>query len=251
MQFYEFFKSLLDYMPPQFQGVQSFLSVMLPYVLMACALFTSFFGLKCAGMWCATTFFFLGSAISSRLILPGFSVYSFEYWLLFGVCISIGLVCAYFSKYLFRVQLLASMFVLVYAALPPFISFFGDIFSRIISLIVAAALAFLTVKYKYILVIATTAFSGSFIFWGVAEEQFGIKLKLLLGILMGVVALAFQCINSIDKLLDTYDDVKKKYEITSKESKKAYGFVKGKMEDYIEHNKDDSSEEESVLIDEE
>ena len=226
MQFYDLFRELIGYIPERFGAISSVFYSVMPFVLMACALFTAFFGLKCAGWWCALTFFFLGATVSSKYILPAVNIYDFWFWIMFGACLIIGVLCAYFSKYLFRAQLAASEFLIVYAALPSFILYFGDIPSKIISAVVALAIVFLTVKYKYIFVIPTTAFSGSFIFWEAAQGYVDFGQKTVNAIIMGIVATAFQCYISRDKLKETYKDVKKKYNKTKDEGERVMYYVK-------------------------
>lgn len=243
LQFYDFFKSLLDYIPQELSGVHAFFISLLPYILMVCSLFTAFFGLKCAKWWCALTFFFLGASVSSQLLLPSVDLDDMRFWIMLGVSISVGIICGYFSKYLYRAQLVISMFTLVYAALPSFILFFGDAVSKAVSLLVGLALAFLSVKYKYIIAIATTSFSGSFIFWGVIEDTFSVPYKTLFAVLTGIAALAFQCYMNRETLKNTYKDVKEKYKKTEKEGKKAVKFIKEKTHKAESESKNGSSAE--------
>ncbi len=229
MQFYDLFKDLIGYVPADYGEVRSFLGFMLPVVLVVCALFTSFFGLKCAALWCSVTLFFVGSSFSAKYLLPNRDLTDANFWIMFAVCLIIGMLLGVFSKYPARIQLIVGLFTLVYASLPSFISFFGETFSKVISFIVALALAFLTVKYKYIIIIATTSFSGSFIFWNVMDDEFSIKYKTFYAVVMGIAALAFQCYMNYDKLKETYKDVKMKYEKTERGGKKAVKVAKEKM----------------------
>ncbi len=222
MQFYEFFKSVLDYVPDSYGYARDFMWSIMPYILMGCALFTAFFGLKCANAWCYVTFFLMGGSLSAKYLLPAFNMYDFWFWFMFAVCLTIAILFAFFSKYLFRAQLVVSMFFLVYSALPAFVWYLGERGADAVSIIAALALAFLTVKYKYILVIATTAFSGSFIFFEVAGDLYGVPYTRLFGILLGIAALAFQCYICREQLEETYRDVKMKYKKTEKGGKKLY-----------------------------
>ena len=242
MQFYDFFKELIGYIPSDYEVIRSMAYTFLPYFLMACALFTSFFALKCGAWWCGLTFFMLGSSVSWKYLIKTPDIYNFQFWILAGVCISIGILCAYFSKYLFRVQLLGSMFMLVYGSLPSFIFFFGDIPSKVISAVAAAALVFLTVKYKYLVVIATTSFSGSFIFWQVLCNLYPIPHETLFAVLMGIVALIFQVMINIDTILDTYDDVTNKIEKTKHGGEKAMHYLKEKSH-HIDETQTEKTEE--------
>ena len=229
VQFYDLFKSIFDNIPAGFPAVREFLTELMPYLLMGCALFTAFFGLKCASAWCCVTFFMLGGTVSAKLLLPAFNMYDFWFWVMFSVCIVIAILSAYFSQYLFRAQLVVSMFFLVYASLPAFVWYLGEWGAKIVSLVVACALAFLTVKYKYMLIIATTAFSGSFIFCEVMAERYAMPYEKPVGILMGVLAFMFQCFICRKQLKETYEDVKWKVEKTEQEGKKAYRYLDDKV----------------------
>ncbi len=255
MQFYDLFKTIINYIPDAFSPVRAFMWEAMPYVLMGCALFTSFFGLKCAGIWCGLTFFWMGGTLAARFLLPAFNMYDFWFWTMFGVCIAIAVLCAYFSKYLFRAQLMISSFLLVYSSLPAFVWYLGERGAVAVSLIVAAAIAFLTVRYKYLLVIITTSFSGSFIFWEVVSDRYGVPYEKLWAVLMGFVALAFQCYICREQLKETYKDVKEKYKKTEKGSKKAYRYLDDKVHikeflddeaDKIAHESEDECETEEI-----
>ena len=230
MQFYELYKDLIGYIPERLSFLSGFFYEALPFVLMACALFTAFFGLKYLAAWNGVTFFFLGLSLSASALLPKRDLTSSAYWLWLGVCLVIGIVCAVFSKYLFRVQLVVTTFFAIFASLPSYILHFGELFSKIVSAVVALALAFLTVKYKYIIMIFVTSFSGSFVFWEVMEDRYGAKYKVVFAILMGIAAAGVQVLMNYEQLKETYKDVKKKYKITRDTGEKAYDEVKDKVE---------------------
>ena len=216
MQFYDFLKQLIGYIPDSSGVVKIMFGAFLPYFLMACALFTAFFALKCATWWCCLTFFLLGSGAASQLLLPKYDVYDFEFWLFFGVAVAIGIVCAALSKYLFRVQLAVSTYLSVLAALPAFVAQIGKPLAVTVSVVASLAFVFLFVKYRYLITIATTSFSGAFVFMDVADSMVGIKLKTLWAVLLGVFALFFQILLNHDMLEDTYLDVRKKVIKTGK-----------------------------------
>ena len=213
MQFYGLFEKIINYIPDSFTIVREYIYIALPFVLMACALFTAFF---------------------AYYILPAVNYNDVVFWIMGGVCLLVGILCAYFSKYLFRAQLVVSNFALVYASLPAFIVFLGDIPSKIVSAIVAGAMAFLNIKYKYLFILLTTSFSGSFIFWEVIENRYNIKYTFVYAIIMGVLAFAFQCYMNRKQIKDTYKDVKKKYKKTKDEGEK----IITKLEDEFEKEKE-------------
>ncbi len=233
MQFYDLFKDIIAYIPERYTLLNSFVSAFLPFVLMACALLTAFLGLKCIKWWCMLTFFFFGTGLSAKYLIDGVDFYNVRFWVTVGICLAVGIVCAVFSMYLARVQLACSEFLIVYAALPPLILSAGEIPAKIISAAVALAIVFLTVRYKYLVILPTTAFSGSFIFWEVAVRYTDIGNEKLNGIIMGIVALAFQCYISSEQIKNTYEDVKRKVKKTEKGGEMAVHYVERKI-----HTKD-------------
>ena len=135
--------------------------------------------------------------------------------------------------YLARIQLAGSEFLIIYSTLPPLILAAGEVPAKIVSALVALAVVFLTVRYKYLVLLPTTAFSGSFIFWEVAVRYTDIGNEKLNGIIMGIIAFAFQCYISREQLKNTYEDVKKKVKKTEKGGEKAVSYVERKV-----HTKD-------------
>ena len=233
MQFYDLFKDAISYIPERYTVLNNVVSAFLPFVLMACALLTAFFGLKCVKWWCMLTFFFFGTSVSYKYLVDSIDFYDFKFWLLIALCVSAGIICALFSMYLARIQLAGSEFLIIYSALPPLILAAGEVPAKIVSALVALAVVFLTVRYKYLVLLPTTAFSGSFIFWEVAVRYTEIGNEKLNGIIMGVLAFAFQCYISREQLNNTYEDVKKKVKKTEKGGEKAVSYVERKV-----HTKD-------------
>lgn len=229
MQFYDLFKDIISYIPERYHLLNSIVSAFIPFVLMACALLTAFFGLKILKWWCALTFFFFGMGLSTKYLISDVDFYNKRFWIMLSVCLIAGILCAFLSKYLARVQLAGSEFLVIYAALPPLILSLGEIPSKIVSALVALAVVFLTVKYKYLILLPTTAFSGSFIFWEVAVSYTDFGNEKLNGIVMGAVAFAFQCYISREQLKDTWRDVKNKAKKTEKGGEKAVHYVERKV----------------------
>ncbi len=210
MQFYGFLKELVGFIPDGSGLIRAAFQAFLPYFLMACALFTAFFALKCAAWWCGLTFFLLGAGLSSKWLLPAYNVYDFQFWLFFGVSISIGIICGCLSKYLARAQLGASAFLTVLAALPDFTTNIGITVANVVSAVVAAAFVYLFVKYRYLVTIVTTSFTGAFILWDVLEDLYDVPLKLLWAVLTGVFALFSQMLINHELLEKTYREVREK-----------------------------------------
>lgn len=210
MQFYDFLKQLVGYIPDSSGVVRAAFQAFLPYFLMACALFTAFFALKCAEWWCGLTFFLLGAGLSSKYLLPAYHWYDFQFWLLFGVSLAVGVLCAYFSKYLSRAQLGASAFLAVLAALPDFTTKIGMTAANVTSAVVAAAFVYLFVKYRYIVTMVTTSFTGAFILWDVLADRYNVPLKILWAVLTGLFALFSQTLINHEHLYKTYREVREK-----------------------------------------
>lgn len=210
MQFYDFLKQLVGYIPDSSGVIRAAFQAFLPYFLMACALFTAFFALKCAKWWCGLTFFLLGAGLSSKYLLPAYHWYDFQFWLLFGVSLAVGVLCAYFSKYLARAQLGASAFLTVLAALPDFTTKIGMTAANVTSAVVAAAFVYLFVKYRYLVTMATTSFTGAFILWDVLDDLYGVPLKLVWAVLTGIFALFSQTLINHEQLYNTYREVREK-----------------------------------------
>lgn len=238
MQFYGFLKELVNLIPDGSGAVRAAFSAFLPYFLMASALFTAFFALKCATWWCGLTFFILGSTFSSRLLLPNYNIYDFEFWLFFGVSIAFGIVCAALSKYLFRAQLGISSFMTIMAALPDFTTHIGKTFANVVSALVAAAFVYLFVKYRYLITIATTSFTGSFILWDVIDDMHHVPVKLLWAILTGIFAFFSQALINHEHLEETYLQLRYKFLKTGKDIVK--------LEEKIEHHKHPETAEEAA-----
>ena len=255
MEFYSFLKELVGYVPDGSGLVREAFHAFLPYFLMACALFTAFFALKCAAWWCGLTFFMLGSTVTSQWLLPHYSLNDFQYWLFFGVSIAVGILCAYFSKYLFRAQLGASTFLTVLAALPSFATQVGAVAAHVTSAVIAAAFVYLFVKYRYLVTIVTTSFTGSLVFWDVIEAMTGVQHKMLWAVLTGIFALFSQTLINHDKLAKTYLELRKKLAKTVRgieyvEEKAEHLHHHGEKADAEENETEDNSAPEAGATDE-
>ena len=103
---------------------------------------------------------------------------------------------------------------MVYIAVSGYLIALGKGIAILIGIAVAVAVvaAILSIKYKYIAVIVTTAFSGSMMFWNMIESKFSAPHVLIniLAIVMGVAGLAVQIYVERKELKETYDDLKEK-----------------------------------------
>ncbi|MCR5207789.1 MAG: tyrosine-protein phosphatase [Eubacterium sp.] len=228
MQFYDLYKDIISYIPEKYVLIQSAADFILPFVLMACALVTAFFGLKCVGWWIKVSFFLFGTGAASKLLIKNVDFYDFYFWLFLGISLAAGIFCALVSKYLSRLELAGSEFLIIYAALPSFFSVLGKLPAQLISIIAALCVVFLTVKYKYLIIIPTTSFSGSLLFWQMLSRYVEVGDERLWGITMGVAAFGFQCLTSREKIKETCKDVKKKAKTTKNEGERFMRFVERK-----------------------
>ncbi len=233
MQFYDLFKELISHIPERYGALINFFDAVLPLALMVCALLTAFLGVKLVKWWCTVTFFFLGSALVMKTFSVDFNLYSKRFLIASAIAVFVGILFALLSTYLSRIQIAASEFMIVYSALPPLMFYLGNAPAAIVSVVIALAVVFLTVRYKYLILLPVTSFSGSFIFWEAALKYVDIGNETLNGIIMGLVAFAFQCYISSEQLKETYKDVKMKYDITKKEGERAVHYVERKI-----HNPD-------------
>ena len=85
-----------------------------------------------------------------------------------------------------------------------------NILPWLFGIIVAVIAALLAVKYKYLAVIVTTAFSGSMMFLDMIEShfEFNHNLSMIFAIVMGFCGLLCQCVVEKKELKETYEHIK-------------------------------------------
>lgn len=93
--------------------------------------------------------------------------------------------------------------------------------------VVAIVAAVLSIKYKYIAVICTTAFSCALMLWNVINGAFGLNhvAVMIFAALTSVAGLAVQCLVERKKLKETFEEIKEK-------SKKVKNFADKKSADF-------------------
>lgn len=165
MEFYELLEKIIDAAPAGYENIVALLRSALPWVMEICALATCFFGHKVHKIWNAFFFFWIGFLVPVFVIglLTSPKGTGMDILILFGVVT--GGLCAYFSKKLFKLQLFVTTFFLVFAALPTYLSFLGDAVSTLIGFVGGIVVGIISTKYKYIMTIVTTAFTGASLFF--------------------------------------------------------------------------------------
>lgn len=134
-----------------------------------------------------------------------------------------GGLCAYYSKRLFKLQLFITTFFMVFATLPSYIDFISNIGAVIIGFAVALIAGILSTKYKYIVTIITTSYSGAFMLFGVFEANAGLghTAASVLSVITGTIGLGVQCYVEREELKETYERIiklKKRKEPEKQES---------------------------------
>lgn len=126
-----------------------------------------------------------------------------------------------------------STFVIVFIAVPSYLTFLGDSGNVIAGLVLAVAAAILSMKYKYLTVIITTAFSGSFMLFGIIEGETGLSHAIItvLAVIFALIGLAVQCFVEREELKETYEHIKEKRSQISSAPKKIKEKIDSKKSD--------------------
>lgn len=164
MEFYEFFEKLVSYVPADFQQLKTACENILPWLFGLLTVATSFAGHFMHKVW--NVFFFFGIGFFVPLfvffvILKPTGAFFLVLVLLSAV---IGVLCAVYSHKLHKTKLFITTLLMVYIAVSGYLLGLGKGIAVLFGIIVAVIAALLAVKYKYLAVIVTTAFSGSMMF---------------------------------------------------------------------------------------
>ena len=111
-------------------------------------------------------------------------------------------------------QLFATAFFMVFAALPSYLAFLGRAASVAVGFAAAVTAGILSTKYKYIVTIVTTSFSGAFILFGVLEANAGLThfAASVFSVLAGAAGLTLQCFVERKESKETWENLKAKKE---------------------------------------
>lgn len=212
MEFYEFFEKVVSYIPNNFEHLRTICEAVLPWLFGFFTLATSFAGHFMHKVWNIFFFFGIGFFVPLLITFALIKPTGFFFWVIVAICVAIGVLCAVYSHHLHKTKLFITTLLMVYIAVSGYVLALGTGLAVLIGIIVAVIAAILAIKYKYLAVIATTAFSGSMMFWDMIEAKFTINhaLVMVLAIVMGACGLAVQCVVEKDELKETYEEVKEK-----------------------------------------
>lgn len=212
MEFYEFLEKIVSYIPEQFNSIKDVAEIFLSIFFIFCAAATCFFGHSFHKVWNYFFFFGLGFIVPVFALGLLFKPQGNGYYVIIAVCTVIGIVCSVFSKKLFRAQVFLTSFFMVFISLPSYISFLGKWLSVFIGFTAAIIAAILSIKYKYITVIVTTAFTGSQLLWNLFEGRFSLNhtLVTIFAIITALFGLAVQCYVERKELKETFEEIKER-----------------------------------------
>ena len=160
MEFYEFFEKLVSYVPADFQRLKTACENILPWLFGLLTVTTSFAGHFMHKVWNIFFFFGIGFFVplfASFVILKPTGAF---FWVLVLLSAVIGVLCAVYSHKLHKTKLFITTLLMVYIAVSGYLLGLGKGIAVLFGIIVAVIAALLAVKYKYLAVIVTTAFSG-------------------------------------------------------------------------------------------
>lgn len=212
MEFYELIEEITDAIPSGYENIRSVFEALLPWLFGFFAAATCFFGHSVHKIWNAFLFFLIGFFAPMLIIQGLFAPTGAVFWICAALSAALGCVCAYFSKKIYKVYIFISTFFLVFISVPSYLSFLGDGGSTAAGFVLAAAAAILSVKYKYITVIITTAFSGSFMLFNIVENKFSMPhaATAALAVLLALAGTATQCFTERKELKETYEHLKER-----------------------------------------
>ncbi len=212
MEFYEFFEKIIGFIPEGFKRTSEICKAVLPWLFGFFTLATSFVGHFMHKIWNIFFFFAIGFFVPLFVLFAIFQPSGAVFWVVVLGCVSIGVLCAVYSHRLHKTKLFITTLLMVYIAVSGYLIALGKGIAILIGIAVAIAAAILSIKYKYIAVIVTTAFSGSMMFWNMIEAKFGAPhiIVNILAIVMGVAGLAVQIYVERKELKETYEDIKEK-----------------------------------------
>lgn len=210
MEFYEFFEKLVSYVPADFQRLKTACENILPWLFGLLTVTTSFAGHFMHKVWNIFFFFGIGFFVplfASFVILKPTGAF---FWVLVLLSTVIGVLCAVYSHKLHKTKLFITTLLMVYIAVSGYLLGLGKGIAVLFGIIVAVIAALLAVKYKYLAVIVTTAFSGSMLFWDMIESHFAFNhnLSMIFALVMGLCGLLCQCVVEKKELKETYEHIK-------------------------------------------
>ncbi len=210
MEFYEFFEKIVSYIPADFEQVRRGAEAVLPWLYALFTGTTCFLGHFMHKVWNGFFFFGLGFIVPLFALFVLLKPTGAVFWVLVVLCVAIGIACAYYSGKLFRARLFITTLVMMFISTADAVDALGNGVAILLGLIVGVAAALLSLKYKYITVIVTTAFSGASLLFGMIGGRFGWPhgLTAVLAAALGVIGLGVQCFVERGELKASYEQLK-------------------------------------------
>lgn len=211
MEFYELFEKAAGFIPEGYSNVRAVVENFFPWLLIISTAATCFFGHAVHKLWNYVLFFSIGlftTFIVLTLIIRNEKADS----LIFIISLAAGALASYYSKNLHKTKLFLSTAFIVMVSLPGYLPFLNDMLAFLISIAAGIAAGILSIRYKYIVVIVTTAFSGSFMLLNTVEYRFGLSPQAadILAVIIGFAGLALQCYIERKELKETLERLKNK-----------------------------------------
>lgn len=218
MEFYELLEKIIHAIPAEYATTAAALSAALPWILGFCSAVTCFFGHKIHKIWNAFFFFWIGFLVPVFVIGLLTDPNETGMQALIGFGVICGALCAFFSKKLFKLQLFVTAFFMVFATAPAYLTFIGQVGSLLAGFVIAVVAGILNMKYKYIMTILTTAFSGAFLLFGVFEAQVGLShtAATILSLAVGAAGFALQCFVERKELQESWEQLQQNYKNAKK-----------------------------------
>ena len=159
MEIVDVIETIRKYIPSEYSGLAEGISYVMPIIFLICALITVFAGYKFHKFWARLTM-----AVVSFIIVALCSAFfpNININIFIILAFIIAILVAYFSKYLYKVQVYIINFLPTYIFLPDILNkVIPNGYSILISLILAIIVGIYAIKYKYIITIITTSTTGS------------------------------------------------------------------------------------------
>ncbi len=212
MEFYELIEKIIGFIPDEFKNLRNISEIAMPWILGICTAATCLFGHKVHTVWKAFLFFWIGFFIPLLILQILFEPTGVLFWVFTVLCVAVGVLCAVYSKKIHKAELFITTFFIVFISVPSYLSFLGNSGSMLAGLFLSVAAAVLSIKYKYITVIVTTSFSGSFMLFNIIESKTGfphIPITVF-AIVFALCGFALQCYVEREELKETYENLKKR-----------------------------------------
>lgn len=194
MEFLELIETALGYAPQEYDSVVASFKTLLPWLVLAVTLLTCFFGHKIHKLWLAFLFFcigFVAGAFVGILFPAGTAI---EPFIMLGLIL--GVLAAYYSGKLRRLQLFVLNAFFVFATMPGVLSgLIPPVQALLLSAVAAIVVGILAAKYQHLVTTITTALSSGLSAGPMllALGQYTNEvLSLALGAALGIAGLLFQ-----------------------------------------------------------